>query len=531
MPMIVGDATQGASALAPAAGDEPLLVAEGLSKRFGARYVLWDAGLSLRPGEVRGLLGQNGSGKSTFIKILSGFHTAEPGGSVRIRGRPVHLPVPERLRRTLGLAFVHQDLALAPDESVTDNLRVNLFSTGHFRRIRWQQEHEAAEQALAELGLQVDPRRSIGELSQAEQTVVALARAIGELGNSGDGILVLDEVTASLPLNAVRQVFVAVRALREQGVGVLYVSHRLEEVFELTDSVTVLRDGRVMLDEATAVLDRQHLIQAIVGADLPDYVRHGNRAVAPTAANDALRFEEVDGSVVQGVTVDGLDPGTIVGFTGLIGSGFEELLYLLSGARSAVRGRLCWKGHVFELASMTPGSALARGIALLPADRKREGGLGEATVKENVSLPHLGQFWRHGWLSVRRERVNAASLLGSFQVRPDDPDVLLGALSGGNQQKALLAKVLAGKPEVLMLVEPTHGIDVATKKDILEYIRSYAGIGNLVLLASSEYEELANVCDRVLILREGRIVADLVGADISRERLIERSYAEATSQL
>jgi ribose transport system ATP-binding protein len=496
----------------------PLLAIDGLSKAFGGTQALDAVSLEVRAGEVHGLVGQNGSGKSTLIKILSGYHQPD-GGEVRIEGRRVDVPLPLRELRRLGLEFVHQDLGLVPTMSVLENLRLGRFETGRMRRIHWRSERRRTVELLRRFEVDADPDLPVERLSQAERAIVAIMRALADLEeHHGRGLLVLDEPTAALPAHEIEQLFEAIRRVAEGGSGVLIVTHNLDEVFEITDRVSVLRDGRLVADRRTADLNEDELVELIVGQALTAAYPTGG---APTS-EAALRAIDLTGRTVRGVSFEARK-GEILGLTGLVGAGHDELPYRLYGALPARGGVIEVGGR--PLTDPSPQSAKDVGVVLLPGDRQQQSAILGATVKENVTLPSLELFsGRLGRLRHGRERTAVQQVLDRFQVRPPDPDRRMLTLSGGNQQKALIGRCLQLQPDVLVLHEPTQGVDVVARHGIFAILRRAADEGTAIVYASVEYEDLANVCDRVLVFRRGRVVAQLEGGALTKEAIVAHCY-------
>ncbi len=477
--------------------DVAALAVRCVSKSFGGVRALDGASLTLLRGEVHGLLGENGSGKSTLIRILAGYHAPEPGAQLEVGGRPARLPLPPGRVRELGIAFVHQDLGLIPSLSVVENLRLGELATRRDWRISWRRERTRAREALARFGVDLDPGEPVARLPPAVRAVLAIVRAAEELGRKG--VLVLDEPTVFLPEPEKRRLFTLARELAAAGASVLFVSHDLQEVLELADRVTVLRDGRVVTTAATAALERDALAELMTGRPLHAAVARRRRE-APVAASVA----NLTGEVVRDVSFD-VHEREVVGLTGLRGSGFEEVLYLLFGARPSRAGRLSLGNDRHDAATMTPDRALRSGIALLPTDGERGGRVGSLPLVDHVTLPVLDRYATRLGLDRRRMRRDAARLLARFGVRPCEPRLAFRALSGGNQQKALLAKALNAGPRLLLLDEPTRGVDVGARGQIFTLIRQAAEQGACVICSSTDREELAAICDRVLVFSSGRI--------------------------
>jgi ribose transport system ATP-binding protein len=500
---------------------QTVLSARNVSKTFSGKTVLRNLDLDVHPGEVHGLLGQNGSGKSTFIKILAGYHAPDDGASLTIAGKPVALPLDPSEPHLLGLSFVHQDLGLVPEMTVLENVRVGSFETGFGWRIRWRRERQQVREALARFGLgHVSPRAEIATLRDVERAMVAIVRALERLKDHSRGLLVLDEPTAYLPRDGVDRLFDAVKAVAAAGHGVLFVTHRLEEVRALADRVTILRDGAHVETADTASLTERALIERILGRSLGDLypsARHMRGDVALTA-------DGVAGSVVRSFSLR-LHRGEIVGLTGLLGMGQEQVPHLLFGSQRATAGEISVGGRRLDLMRMSPRRAIGQGIALLPANRLREGAAQAATVTENVTLPTLSEYFRGAVIHHRRERRAVAVRMREFQVVPAEPTRVFAKLSGGNQQKALLAKWFATRPQVFLLHEPTQGVDIGAKQQIFAQIRDVVEAGGAVIIASVEYEDLAHLCDRVLVFRDGEVVAELRDADLTEHRIVEQCFA------
>jgi ribose transport system ATP-binding protein len=496
---------------------QPLaLEARHISKRFGGTLALDDASISLRPGEVHALVGENGSGKSTLIKVLAGFHDPEPGGALEVAGQPVPFPLRAGQPRALGLRFVHQDLALIPSLSVLENLRIEELAAGRLGAIHWTAERRRATETFECYGTDLDPRATVGDLRPADRALLAIVRAIE--GMPSGGTLVLDEATAFLP-GAEREALLAlIRRITTQGASVLFVSHDLGEA-RLADRITVLRDGRDIGTVAAEGVTPEELVEMLVGHSIRPA---GDDRGARSARSPGVVIRGLSGETVRDLSLE-LFPGEIVGLTGLPASGFEELPYLLYGARPCRSGRL-ELDEALDVTELSPSRALAAGIALVPADRTRDGAVGSLSVAENVMLPVLDRYADRTRLDGGRLRRTAAALLAKQDVRPPEPQLMFDALSGGNQQKAVLAKWLQTAPRLLLLHDPTRGVDVGARERIVSALRDIAGRGVSVLSASADFEQLARLCDRVLILSAGRAVDELVGPDVTEARIAERCH-------
>lgn len=499
----------------------PALVAREISKSFGGTHALDGVGLTVLAGEVHGLVGENGSGKSTLIKILAGYHAPDPGGELEVGGRAVALPLRPGEPRRLGLSFVHQDLGLIPSLSVLENLRLGELAAARGLRISWAELRQRARDTLAHYRVELDVRARVAELGPVERALVAIVRAAEEMPSRG-GVLVLDEPTAFLPRRETERLLALVREIVASGASVLFVSHDLDEVRTISDRVTVLRDGLSLGTRTTAEVASEELVELLVGRRLGGWRAARRRFSDATAVTVA----GLAGAGVSDVSF-GVRHGEVLGLTGLAGAGFAEVLALLCGAGSAAAGRLALDGAALELSTMTPAAALQAGVVLLPGDRHRDGAVASLSVADNVTLPRLERYTKRGVLRKSRLLKEAALLLGQFGVRPRDPRLSYGVLSGGNQQKALVGKWLRTEPRLLLLDEPTRGVDVGARRQIFELIRATAEAGTAVVCASTDHEQLAAICDRVLVFAAGRIVEEVDAADLTAERLAEACYVGA----
>lgn len=506
----------------------PILEARHFSKRFGGTLALDDVGLTIDAGTVHGLVGHNGSGKSTLIKILAGYHAPEPDAELMIDGRAVRLPLAPGQFRALGMAFVHQDPGLVASLTVVENLRIGAIARQRLTPIAWRDEIRHCERLISEFGLSCDPMAPVEALRPWQRPMLAIIRAVDEtrtlLRQSGQngGLLVMDEPTAGLTDSNVDQLFQVIRRIQAAGFGTLFVSHDLEEILAITEQVTVLRDGRVAGTGPTKGFSREQLVRLIVGHEI---------SKAPKAAQYEARSSdaliEVHGATGSGLhSVDfSLSAGEIVGVTGLIGSGFAEIGPMLIGALPALAGRMRIGTETMDFSTTTPARTIAAGICYVPGERLREGCIGELSVAENIGLPVLGSFFRRGWLRLRALSGHARAQITRLGVRPADPSLAFETLSGGNQQKVLLAKWLQLEPRLLVLQEPTQGVDVGAREQIFTIIRGFAARGSGVLCLSGDHEQLAALCVRVLIFRRGQIARELVGSEVTKERIAHECFA------
>jgi ribose transport system ATP-binding protein len=498
--------------------EAPVLDASGFTKSFSGRTVLRGVDLVVRRGEIHALVGQNGSGKSTFIKILSGYHPPDPGASLRVNGQEIRLPMHPDTPGHMGVTFVHQDLGLFEDGTVLENLLVGQYRTGFGWRVSWPTERRRAREILDRYGLTVDPEAPLRTLSAVERTIVAIARALSKLPASEGALLVLDEPTARLPSDSVDAFFATVRGVVSSGNGVLFVSHRLEEVVELAHQVTVLRDGAVAARFAAPNVSVRDLVVAIVGSALGTVLE----PPAPPPSEVVLGVQGLAGGTVADFTAN-LHRGEVLGVTGLLGMGHDAVPYLLFGAEHARAGTLGIGRAQVEARDVTPLDSMALGMALLPGNRARDAAVGDATARENITLATLSRYVRTRILRPGAERAAVARLMTAFDVQPPESEALMTTFSGGNQQKALIAKWLERQPSVLLLDEPTHGVDVGAKAQILAVLAEAARNGMAILISSVEADDLVRLCHRVLVMRHGRVVAELSGAALTAHAISEQA--------
>jgi ribose transport system ATP-binding protein len=511
------------------ASTAPALLLRGLSKKFGGAHALKRVDLTVAAGEVHGLLGQNGSGKSTLIKILAGYHAPEPGATLEVFGRAVPLTGTPGDFRKSGLAFVHQHLGLVPSLSVLENLRIGEFAAGDRRWINWRREAARAIATFRKFDLAIDPMAVIGELPQVTQALIAIVRAAeeieaGQAKHGGQGILILDEPTPFLPRVGVERLFQLVRSVVKRGASVIFVSHDVDEVMEITDRATVLRDGIVAGTLVTRQSTHDDFVERIIGRRVvPFHIVSRNVEARPYD----ISVKGLSGGTVSDISID-LHKGEILGLTGLIGTGFDEVPALLFGARPATAGTLRLGGHEIAVPALDPSSALAAGLAYLPADRLGRAGVGSLSITDNVTLPVLPAFRRHGLLDRGGMQRRARDLGQAYAVRPNQPTMPLDALSGGNQQKVLMAKWLQIKPALLLLDEPTQGVDVGARQQLYMALEEAVKAGTSIIVASTDYEQLEQICDRVLIFARGEIIRELQGGELTKDRIAEQCYKSMT---
>ncbi len=485
---------------------------EQLSKTFPGQAALVCVDLDVAAGEVHALVGQNGSGKSTLIKVLAGYHQPDPGASAWANGEPLTLGDGEAAARA-GIRFVHQDLGLIGNLSTVENIALTAgFHTGVGRHIRWGDEVKRAREAMDRLGLgSIDVKKPVDSLPPSQKTAVAIARAI-QGWDKGASLLVLDEPTATLPGTDVERLFKVIHRLKENGISILYVSHHLDEVFELADRVTVLRDAHKIASVPVGGLDHGGLVELIVG----HRIEAASASAFGSDARSVLRVRRLEGGNVHGIDLD-VHEGEIVGLAGITGSGREHVLELIAGQLPREDGDVVVDGKAIE--NYDPRSAIDAGIAFVPADRKLRGTVGPMTVRENLTLSDLTPHFVAGRLRQGRERDETHSWIKKLSIKTPGPEAAIGALSGGNQQKVMFGKALRLTPKVLLLAEPTQGIDIGAKDQIHSLIDDAARDGAAVFVASTDTDELVRLCHRVLVIVDGQIVDEIKGGDISAEKI------------
>jgi ribose transport system ATP-binding protein len=491
---------------------ERCLEIRGLTKDFPGQRVLAGVDLDLHKGEILALAGANGSGKSTLIKILAGFH-APDAGTVTAFGEPTDFGRHDWRERC---HFVHQNLGLVETLSATDNLAlVNGYRCSRLGRIRWSEQRTAARRAIERFGGSFDLEVPVAALTPAERTIVAIARAL-DRWDDDEAVLVVDEPTASLHRDEVEKLFRSIRLVAEHGAGVIFVSHRVDEMLELSDRVVVLRDGRLAASVKTSELTHDGLVELIIGHAL-DAVEE---QVVPVADEVVLDVRHLRGERIADVSFV-LRRGEILGVTGLLGSGREELTTLLGGAMSRRGGSVQLDGEPLPADSVP--AAIRRGLVMVPADRARRGAIMARDLRENVMLPDPAWAYSRGWLSGRREHAEVDRWLHRLQVTPARQELPMALLSGGNQQKVVLAKWLRCAPHVMVLDEPTQGVDVGAKAAIYQMLVDAAREGASIVVCSSEAKDLAAICDRVIVLEGGRVSAELHGAALSEHAITAAS--------
>jgi len=501
------------AAMATSAGsDAPVVAAIGLTKRYGGTTVLDSVSLAIRPGEVRALLGENGAGKSTLIKILSGVVRSD-GGHIEVDGSPVSITRPADAVAH-GIATLHQEVSIVPGLSVAENIGLGHPYPTRWGAVRWRRLESWAGEWLATLDQHLDLRADAASLSPVGKTMTAIARALSHRAR----MLILDEPTAALTDAETQQLFAAMERLRRRGVGILYVSHRLDEVMEVCDTFTVLRNGVDVARGDLASVSVSEIITAMAGRSVATTV-----PLDPVEAQDrpiVLETHQLSGRRCRDIDLQ-LHRGEILGIAGLAGSGRSELLRILAGAQRRRGGSITLDAAPYEPSGVS--HAHRHQIVLVPQERRHEG-LVPDSVERNANLTTLSRHTRGGIVDRAKARSHAREIVERMRVRHRHLDQPVLTLSGGNQQKVVIGKCLALDPRVLLLDEPSRGVDVATKAEIADLVRARAANGMSAVVVSSELAELLAWCDRIVVMHEGRITADVAAAGMTEDRLLHACY-------
>ncbi|MFB6699638.1 sugar ABC transporter ATP-binding protein [Streptomyces rubiginosohelvolus] len=502
---------------AGAAVAEPVLEARSVSKRFPGVVALDDVSFALRAGEVHALVGENGAGKSTLIKVLTGVYQSD-GGEVRVSGEPVRFARPFEAQQA-GISTIYQEVNLVPLMSVARNIFLGREPKNRFGLIDFPRMNRETTELLDGFGVRVDPKRPLHTLGIGTQQMVALARAVSVQAQ----VVIMDEPTSSLEPREVETLFRVIENLRGQGIAVLYVSHRMDELYRICDRVTVLRDGRHIHTGELAPLERMQLVSMMLGRDMAEVRRDGLTGFA-AEGHDAARTPVLTATgldrrhQLHDISVE-LYAGEVLGLGGLLGSGRSETAKALTGALPLDGGEITVDGK--RIGRPTPAAAIRAGISMLPEDRKAEGIVPGLSVRENIVLAAMPRLSKAGIVSRAKQDRIVDIFMKRLRIKASSPEQKVGELSGGNQQKVLLARWLCLEPKVLLLDEPTRGIDVGAKAEVQSLIDELAREGLAVLLISSDIEELIEGADRIVVLRGGAVAGELAGDEVDESRLLE----------
>lgn len=497
----------------------------GLAKFFGPIAAVQDVTFEVPRGTVHALLGGNGSGKSTLIKALAGVQPANTG-TIRVQGKDIDasLATPQWARGS-GVSFVHQNPGIFPDLTVMENFALpSAFERDAVGGIAWKKLHRMVAAVLEEFGIQADPRTPMGDLRPAVQTMIAVARALNSDSHRNNGILVLDEPTASLPEDEARHVLESARELTRRGHTVILVSHRLEEIHEYADNATFLRDGRLLETTSVSSLDHASMVKRIAGIDHLPAANVERRE----SFEGNLEVRQLVAGPAQEVTMD-VGKGEIVGLAGLLGSGRSSVLKALFGGLPLESGSITLGGK--PMTASHPADAMKRGVAYVPEDRNGDAGFLDLSLEDNFSIPSLDKYWKSGWFSRKNLVKDSNGVIDGYGVVVGGIASPFASMSGGNAQKVVIARWMERSPRLLLLDEPTQGVDVGARADIHTRIKSAAADGMSVLVVSSDPSELSELCDRVVGIKRGRVTGQLRGAEVTPANCAQLCHGVAVDPL
>ncbi|WP_261305426.1 sugar ABC transporter ATP-binding protein [Paenibacillus andongensis] len=486
-----------------------LLEMKGISKSFPGVKVLEQVDFTLHRGEVHALMGENGAGKSTLMKILGGIHTKD-SGSITVNGNVYDIASPS-MAQDLGIVIIHQELNMVPHLTVMENIFLGReFTYGKSKLINWRRMRQESHRYLSQLGLNIDPGTLVNELSVGQQQMVEIAKALSMKAE----ILVLDEPTAALTDREIEALFLVIASLKEKGVGMIYISHRMEEIFRICDQVTVMRDGHYIGTEYIANTTMDHLVKMMVGREIKDRfpkvkVTLGEEKLTVSGLTQKGKLHDISLSVRA---------GEIVGIAGLMGAGRTELAKALFGVTPIDRGTISINGKPVSIHK--PIDAIHAGIGLITEDRKDEGLLLPLSVNDNLALPNLKLLSSFGFMNRSKERELSDSMIKKLLIKTPNSEQKVGSLSGGNQQKVVIGKWLATSPQVLILDEPTRGVDIGAKKEIYDLMNELVSQGVAILMISSELPEVLGMSDRILVMHEGKISGEFTQEEASQEKIM-----------
>lgn len=485
---------------------------EDIHKSFSGVRALSGVSLYVKPGEIHALVGENGAGKSTLMKVLAGAIIADKG-QISIDGECQHITSP-RISRDLGISIIYQEFVLAPHLTVAENIYIDRLAGDKKLVINWNRLKRQSEKLLEELGFpEISPDARVCDLSVAYQQVVEICKSLSRDAR----VLILDEPSAVLTIKEIEKLFSLLRKLREKGLAIVYISHRLDEIFELCDTITVLKDGAFVNKHGVDEIDKKHLINEMIGRELSQLFPERHVQIGEAV----LEVDNLNaGRMVRNISFK-LHKGEVLGFSGLVGAGRTETMRTLFGADVPEKGRIVYKGRETQFRS--PYEAVRHRIGFLPEDRKQQGVLLDRSIRENTTMTSLKKVSKAGVINHGKDKVFTVDILKKLSTKYSSVEDPVSSLSGGNQQKVALAKWLAADCEVIILDEPTRGVDVGAKAEIYKNINDLAEAGVAVIMISSEMEETINMCDRVIVMRQGEIVGELVSGELTEKRIMNLS--------
>jgi ribose transport system ATP-binding protein len=498
--------------------NQPILELKGIHKSFPGVKALDNASLNVYPGKVMALMGENGAGKSTLMKVLTGIYSLDDG-EIFYKNKQVKFNGP-RHSQEAGIGIIHQELNLIPELTIAENIFLGREITNRFGAIKWSVMFDEAQALLDRLNVKHKPSQLLGELSLGEQQMVEIAKALSFKSE----VIIMDEPTDALTDTETASLFTVINELRDEGYGIVYISHRLKEIFQICDDITVLRDGKFIAQRKVAETDEESLIELMVGRRLDEqYPR-----VESKHGTTCLEVKNLSAAGVEDVSFT-LDHGEILGISGLMGAGRTELMKAIYGALKRHSGQLLVEGKAIDPRS--PQEGLASGIAYISEDRKGDGLVLGLSVKENMSLCSLKYFSKGMQLDHRAESLAVEDFIHLFNIKTPSRNQIIGNLSGGNQQKVAIAKGLMTRPKILILDEPTRGVDVGAKKEIYQLINQFKKEGMSIILVSSEMPEVLGMSDRILVMHQGRISGEFMASDADQEKIMACAFGHNTKEL
>ncbi|WP_374724139.1 sugar ABC transporter ATP-binding protein [Calidifontibacillus erzurumensis] len=488
---------------------QPLVEMRNISKAFSGNRVLENVDFEVLPGEIHALMGENGAGKSTLIKILTGIYERD-AGTVHVKGKEVHFSNPKEAEKA-GIAVIHQELNIIPQLTVSENMFLGKELTNGFGVLKTKEMKEKTTEYMNRLGISIDPDAEAGKLSVGQQQMIEIARAVA----ANTEVLIMDEPTAALTDREIETLFKVINSLKSQGVGIVYISHRMEEIFEICDRISILRDGQFIGTKKIKETNFDEVVQMMVGRELGE--RYPDRSVNPS--DERLKVEGLTSKVVFENISFSLRKGEILGVAGLMGAGRTEIMEALFGYRPKQQGKVFIDGE--EVQIHNPYDAIKAGIGFVTEDRKDEGLVLGLSVRENLSLPNLKIISTNGLISAKKEHEFVQDMINKFRVKTSSQEQAVKSLSGGNQQKIVIGKWLGIRPKILILDEPTRGVDVGAKKEIYQIMNELTKQGVAIIMVSSELPEILGMSDRIMVIHEGKITAIFDRREATQEKIMQ----------
>lgn len=481
-----------------------------ISKLFGGVKALKDVSFKVMPGEIHALVGENGAGKSTLMKILSGVYKKETGG-IKINGKPVQINNPQ-IGRKLGIRTIYQEFALVPDLTVAENIFLDSFIV-RYGIIQWHKLYKKARKIIRNIGFDIDPKVLVENLSVAYQQAIEICKALSEEAK----ILILDEPTSVLAPNEVELLFTILKKLKQEGVSIIYISHRLEEIFKIADRVTVLKDGQVAGISAIGEIDKNEIINLMIGRKLEDMYPKRDVKIG----NEIFKIKGLSNEKIKDISFS-VKSGEVFGITGLVGSGRTEIVRAIFGADFKEKGEIVLENKVIKI--KTPKDAVKHNFGMVPENRKEQGVILSIAIKVNLTMTNLNRIEKLGIIKEKEEKKYCQKLINKFRIKTDSVDAYVSSLSGGNQQKVSLAKWFGVNCKIMILDEPTRGVDVGAKVEIYKFINEFARKGLGIIMVSSEINEIIGMCDRVAVIHRGEIVKILNKNELFEKNIMKLAF-------